>query len=288
MKVFPEITPVQENDLFFLQHHPKADFDYPIHLHEDFEITLVEGCNGSRAVGNSIENYEHDDLVLIGPNLQHKWMKDDGEDMPAVTTIQFKKDIFSESFLGKRELTEIKQLIHESGKGIVFHGIDKHRIKLVINELIKSTDFRRVLLFFEMLYLMAVSSDKKQLASDGFVDVHYEDTSRRINIVIDHIFKNFHRDIPLSEVSQLVSMSNSAFSHFFRKRTNKSFVKFVNDVRLGKATFFLVNSSKSVAEICYECGFNNLSNFNRQFKKQKGITPSIYRKEYQNSVEEPI
>ncbi|OHX67864.1 AraC family transcriptional regulator [Flammeovirga pacifica] len=279
MKVFPEITPVSDENLFVLQHHHNADFDYPIHLHDDFELTLVEGCNGRRIVGNSVENFEQEDLVFLGPNIQHKWMKEEGStDKPCVTTIQFRRSIFSDSLLKKNEFESIKGLFSNSGNGVVFEGTDRYRIKLILKDLVKSSGFERVLLFFNLLHQLGISLETRSLASDGFIGVHPQETSRRINKVLEFIFDNYHRSIDVQEAALLISMSDSAFSHFFKKRTGKSFIKFVNDIRLGKAAFFLINSNKNIAEICYECGFNNLSNFNRQFKKFKGVTPSDFRK----------
>lgn len=267
-------------NLFKLQHHTNADFNYPVHKHQDLEITLVEGCDGSRIVGDSVENFQYDDLVFINSNLQHKWIKKEGDKAPAVTTIQFKKEVFSSNFLNTNELNAIRKLLNCSDRGICFQGIDKYRIKLVINELIKATEFRRVLLFFEMLHIMAVSQEKEFLTPEGFLDIYKKGNSEKVNVVIDYIHNHFDKDISLNKVARLINMSDSAFSHFFRRQTGKVFSKFVNEVRLAKATLFLTTSEKTIADICYDCGFNNLSNFNRQFKKIKGISPSEYRKQF--------
>ncbi len=138
--------------------------------------------------------------------------------------------------------------------------------------------FDSLLELLSILYDLSISRNQKLLSSSSYVNKYESSKSRRIKKVTDYIYDNYADQIKLKEVADLVNMSETAFSHFFKKRTHRSFSELLHDVRVGNATRLLIESEKSMAEIGYECGFNNLSNFNRIFKKKKGCTPSEFKK----------
>ena len=272
-----EITPISSEDLFIVLNHPNATFDYPIHFHSDYEINLVMNERGKRIVGDSIEPFGELDLVMIGPNLSHAWQ---GEIVNGnhVITIQFSDQLLNFPILQKRMFVPIKKLLLESQRGLTFSTETKLLVRDRILKLTKMTGFHSVLEFFSILYDLS-TSQRHVLVSNIFdtKDTIRTSKSRRIAKVCAYIETNLVDSIKLSDVSLLVNMSESAFSHFFKKKTNCTFIDYVTNLRIAKACQMLSETSNTVAEICYSSGFNNLSNFIRIFKKKKAMTPSEYR-----------
>jgi AraC-like DNA-binding protein len=272
-----EITPISAEDLFIVLNHPNADFDYPVHYHSDYEINLVLNDRGKRIIGDSIEPFNELDLVMIGPNLSHAWR---GEIIEGnhVITIQFSDQILNFPMLQKRMFSSIKLLLIESQRGLIFSAETKLQIKDKILQITKMQGFHTVLEFLSILYDLSIA-DRHVLVSNIFdtKDTIRTSKSRRIAKVCDYLENNLEENVKLSDVSTLVNMSDSAFSHFFKKKTNCTFIDYITNLRIARACQMLSETSHTVAEICYSSGFNNLSNFIRIFKKKKGMTPNEYR-----------
>ena len=272
-----EITPIAAEDLFIVLNHPNAKFDYPVHYHSDYEINLVMDTYGTRTVGDSEEEFNTLDLIMIGPNIPHAW-KGEVVEGNHVVTIQFSDKLLNFPILGKRLFSSIKQLLIESQHGISFSEQIQLLMKDKILKLTKMQGFHTVLEFFSILYELSIA-DRRILVSNQYdtKDTVRTSKSRRIAKVCEYIDKNIEEPIRLGDVAQLVSMSESAFSHFFKKKTNCTFIDYVTNLRIARACQLLSETTYTVAEICYTCGFNNLSNFIRIFKKKKGSTPQEYR-----------
>ena len=272
-----EITPIATEDLFIVLNHPNAKFDYPVHYHSDYEINLVMDTYGTRTVGDSEEEFGFLDLVMTGPNMPHAW-KGEVVEGNHVVTIQFSDKLLNFPILGKRLFSSIKQLLIESQHGIVFSEQTRQLMKEKILKLTKMQGFHTVLEFFSILYELSIA-DRRILVSNLYdtKDTVRTSKSRRIAKVCEYIEENIEEPIRLGDVAQLVSMSESAFSHFFKKKTNCTFIDYVTNLRIARACQLLSETTHTVAEICYTCGFNNLSNFIRIFKKKKGSTPQEYR-----------
>lgn len=272
-----EITPLSSEDLFIVLDHPSAKFDYPIHYHSDYEINLVMDTYGKRVVGDSEEKFSELDLVMIGPNIPHAWH---GEIVEGnhVVTIQFSDKLLNYPIFEKRLFGQIKNLLFESQKGLIFSEKTKKKIRDKILILTKIQGFQSVLEFFSILHILSIS-DKRILMSNQYDTQSLVRTSksRRIEKVCSYIEKNYESQIRLADVAELVNMSESAFSHFFKKKTRCTFIDYITNIRIAYACQMLAETTHTVAEICYSCGFNNLSNFIRIFKKKKGSTPSDYR-----------
>lgn len=272
-----EITPIAAEDLFIVLNHPNAKFDYPVHYHSDYEINLVMDTYGTRTVGDSEEEFNTLDLIMIGPNIPHAW-KGEVVEGNHVVTIQFSDKLLNFPILGKRLFSSIKQLLIESQHGISFSEQIQLLMKDKILKLTKMQGFHTVLEFFSILYELSIA-DRRILVSNQYdtKDTVRTSKSRRIAKVCEYIDKNIEEPIRLGDVAQLVSMSESAFSHFFKKKINCTFIDYVTNLRIARACQLLSETTYTVAEICYTCGFNNLSNFIRIFKKKKGSTPQEYR-----------
>ena len=271
-----EIVPISHDDLFIILNHYDAVFKYPIHCHPEYEINVVMNTDGSRVVGDTEESFKGMDIVMIGPYLPHVW-KAEGNGH-RVVTIQFSGDLLNYPLINKRLFMPIKQLLIDSAQGLCFNGPDAERIKEEILELTMLQGFQTATKFLNILNYMATASRRKLVSNYSESEVSLSTSnSRRVSKACKYIEENISRRITLSEVAELVNMSDSAFSHFFKKKTGISFITYVNNLRVAKACDLLASTSLSASEICYDCGFNNKSNFIRIFTKRKNMTPIEYR-----------
>jgi AraC-like DNA-binding protein/quercetin dioxygenase-like cupin family protein len=281
--IIREITPLTNEEFFVVLYHPNAKFDFPTHYHPEYEINYVEKAKGTRVVGETVCSYEDTDLVITGPNIYHSWQSETGG-AELVITIQFQKDLLPVSFHNKKLLSPIREMLDRSNRGIEFSKETIDRVAPKIKNLINENGFESFLDFLSILHEMAISDNQKVLCSQTFSPEIDMFKSRRIRMATAYINKNFQNKIKISDVADMIGMTNSSFCHFFKKRTRKSFVDYLNEVRIGHASVQLIETTKTISEVCYNCGFNNVSNFNRIFRTKKGLTPSEFRKFNQQQI----
>jgi AraC-like DNA-binding protein len=281
--IIREITPLTNEEFFVVLYHPNAKFDFPTHYHPEFEINYVEGASGKRIVGESVNKYDGCDLVLTGPDIFHSWQSETGG-AELVVTIQFHKDMLPNSYQNKKLLAPIRDMLQRSHRGIVYGKETIEKLAPRIKNLINENGFISFLDFLTILQEMALADDQKVLCSQSFSPEVDMFKSRRIRLACDYINKNFEKKIKIENISNLIGMTDSSFCHFFKKRTQKSFVDYLNEVRIGHAAVQLIETSKTISEVCYSCGFNNVSNFNRIFRTKKGSTPTEFRKFNQQQI----
>ena len=271
-----EIVPITQDDLFVIMNHPNAKFDYPIHCHPEYEINLVMKTSGTRVVGDYEEAFDDLDIVMPGPFVPHVWKSELVTNH--VITIQFSSDLLSFQMINKRLFMPIRQLLVDSTQGLQFYGTDAERIRDEIMELTRIQGFQTATKFLNLLNFMA-TAPRRKLVSNMYESENLVNSSksRRIAKACKYIEENIAQKISLADVAALVNMSESAFSHFFKKKTGISFITYVNNLRVAKACDLLASTSLSASEICYDCGFNNKSNFIRIFTKRKNMTPIEYR-----------
>lgn len=281
--ILHEITPLSEGDFFYLIERNKQCFDYPLHRHDEYELNFVANCRGAhRVVGDKTEVLGDYDLALVGDGIEHAWLQGDctSTDIHEIT-LQFSPALLSDSLLMKRQMTSISDMLRNSGTGIAF---EMPAIMNVYSKLVKLTQqevgFYRVITFLEILYDLSQSKARHRLANSNFTRQEQTSDSRRVRRVQAHIEAHFREPLPLDELAQLVAMTPSSFSRFFKQRTGVNISDYITDCRLGHAMRRLVDTTESVSEICFGCGFNNISNFNRIFKRKKGITPKEFREYY--------
>ena len=281
--IIREITPLTNEEFFVVLYHPNAKFDFPTHYHPEFEINYVEGATGKRIVGETVNKYTDCDLVLTGPNIYHSWQSETGG-AELVVTIQFHKDMLPNSYQNKKLLAPIRDMLQRSLRGIVYGKETIEKLSPRIKNLINENGFISFLDFLTILHDMALADDQKVLCSQTFSPEVDMFKSRRIRLACDYINRNFENKIKIEDVANLIGMTDSSFCHFFKKRTQKSFVDYLNEVRIGHAAVQLIETSKTISEVCYSCGFNNVSNFNRIFRTKKGSTPTEFRKFNQQQI----
>ena len=240
----------------------------------------MENCDGARRiVGDSIEVLGKYDLVLVGSGLEHTWDQYDCQSQSIhEITIQFPTDLLGEQFLQKNQLSSFRTMFENAKRGIAF---ELPAIMGLYGKITRITQaqpgFYRILGLLEILYELSLQENYHLLASKSFANVKNAPESRRVREVEEYIDKNYKQEIRLKTLSDIAGMTPAAFSRFFRMRTGKTVSDYMIDIRLGHAARLLVDSPNSVADICYLCGFNNISNFNRIFKKKKGCSPTAFR-----------
>ncbi len=283
-RIIHEISPLMGKDSLYIADRRKKEFTYPIHNHEVFELNFVEHAAGvRRIVGDCNEVIGDYDLVLItSADLEHVWEQNTcTSDNIREVTVQFYADISDTGFLSTKSFHSIRKMMLAARKGLAFPLEDIMRVYRLIDTLSSVEEgFYAVMQFYTILYELSKSREYRTLATSSYAKVEAESDSRRVLKVKNFIAKNYMDEIRLATLADIAGMSPSSFSRFFKLRTGRNLSDYIIDMRLGYASRMLVDTSKGVAEICYDCGFNNLSNFNRIFKKKKGCSPSEFRDNY--------
>ena len=283
-RVIHEITPLMGKDVLYIADRHKKEFTYPIHNHEVFELNFVEHAAGvRRIVGDSSEVIGEYDLVLItSPDLEHVWEQNtcNSDDIHEIT-IQCDLGMSEDSLFGRNPFISVRKMMNEARKGIAFpmSAIMKVYKELVSLSTVKD-GFYAVMQFMSILYELSRCEGVRTLASSSDAKIAVEDDSRRILKVKSFIAQNYMDELRLKQLADIAGMSSSAFSRFFKLHTGRNLSEYIIDIRLGYAARLLVDTSRSISEISFECGFNNLSNFNRIFKRKKGCSPSEFRENY--------
>lgn len=283
-RIIHEITPLMGKDVLYIADRHKKEFTYPIHNHSVYELNFVENAKGvRRIVGDSQEVIGDYDLCLItSPVLEHVWEQNEchSDDIREIT-VQFDFSMSDETLFGRNPYASITRMMQEAKKGLSFPLQAIMKVYGMLDTLSSVKDgFYAVQQFLTILYELSRCENARTLASSSYAKVTVEDDSRRILKVKNFISKNYMDELRLPELASLAGMSSSAFSRFFKLHTGRNISEYIIDLRLGYAARMLVDTAKSISEIGFDCGFNNLSNFNRIFKKKKGCSPSEFRESY--------
>ena len=283
-RVLHEITPLMGKDSLYIAERRKKEFTYPIHNHEVFELNFVEHAPGvRRVVGDSNEVIgEYDLAIITGPDLEHVWEQNTctSENIREIT-VHFYFDLGDDAFLAHNPFMSLRKMLLEARKGLAFSLDDIMRVYTLLDTLSSVKEgFYAVTQFMTILYELSKSTEMHTLASSSYAKVAVESDSRRVLKVKNYIAKNYTEEIRLNTLADIAGMSPSAFSRFFKSHTGRTLSEYIIEQRLGYASRMLVDTTNSVAEICYACGFNNLSNFNRIFKKKKNCSPTEFRENY--------
>ncbi len=272
------------NHSFHISHLKVGYFPSLHHYHPEVEILLVINGTGTRYVGDSIEPYFPGDLVMIGPNVPHEWCsnKNNGTDQSEAIYILFNTEIMGDDFWNLPESKIILKIIQKSERGIKLTGETLAKGTLLMKAIDTAYGFSRIILLLSILELIAFGNEYQYLASPIIQNEINDRDSIKLNKVYKYAIDNIHKKISLDDAAGIANLSTPAFCRYFKKRTNKSFMQFLNEMRIGEACRFLVNENSSVADICFSCGFNNISYFIRQFKKITGYTPLDYRKKFED------
>ncbi len=259
-------------------------FPCPWHFHPEYELVLVNKSSGSRMVGDHIGHFNEGDLVIMGPKIPHVWVSDDKYTKGLAKTnadaivIHFLDDFLGEGFFQIPEMENIRNFLKLSNHGIVINGEAKKQIGQLMKSMLAMNGIQRLAALIQIFDILVSNTEYELLASPGFVQNSHLHCSDRFSKVTEYILRNFHNEITLPEIASVANMAVTTFCNFFKEHYRQTFIEYLNKVRIGYACKLLYEEKQNIVEIAYACGFNNLANFNRQFRKLKNMTPSEYRR----------
>lgn len=266
----------------------KKEFDYSWHYHKECELIFILNGHGYRYVGNNIEIFSSNELVLLGSNLPHCWINEVNaeEQSPHAVVVYLKEDFFEQPWFESSEFDSIRNLLELSKKGIKFSQGAALRLKGKCKALAKLQPIKRFILLLEILQDLSESSkaEYRLLCDQDFSGVLNPINNERINLIYKYIETNYDKKITLADVAEEVCMSAGYFSRFFSKTMKKSFFEFLNEYKVSRSCKLLIETDKSISEVCYEAGFESIPFFYRQFKKFKGCQPKQYRLNYSGAL----
>lgn len=259
-------------------------FPCPWHYHPEFELVLVTKSTGRRMVGDHIGYFKEGDLVFMGPMLPHVWVNDpeyleeDSALHADAIVIHFVADFLGEKFLQIPEMERLNNFLQLSNRGMHIQGATSEKIGELMKQILTMNGMQRLVALFTIFEILSATNEYELLASPGYVQNNHPKSSDRHSKITEYIMRNFDREITLPEAASAANMAVTTFCNFFKTHYRMTFVEYLNVVRVGHACKLLGDKNKTIVGVAYECGFNNLANFNRQFKKLKNMPPSEYRK----------
>lgn len=258
------------------------------HFHSEFQISYIIKGKGTRFIGDHVQPFEEGDLTLTGPNLPHLWRSDEAyfkKESKLLTrglVIYFDHELLSKSLLEKEEFYSVNKLVKNSMRGMEFYGDTREKIVGLLPKIADEKGFGRIIKLLEIINLLANSKDHKLLSSPGYLNVFKGNDVQKMRMVYDYVMTNFKTRLSLEEIAAMLNMTTTSFCRYFKPRANKTFSRFVNEIRIGHAKKLLLEDNFNISQISYECGFPTISNFNRQFKSITNMSPHKYRKLFLN------
>lgn len=277
MKTIIEKLPLSQNTSFVATTFRTPHFEVPWHQHIEYELILFTQGDGLSFIGNYAGEFQPGDVFFLGKNLPHTFQKSRPDMITSAVVVQFREDFWGSEFMDLPEMKEIQELFTLSTQGLQLQGKSKLFLSKKLKELEGSTGFGRIVRLCECLQLIAEKKEFSTLSTQEVQLANAKD-KERIDKVFRYTIDAFQQKISLAEVAEIAGLSIPAFCNYFKKSTKKTYIDFLNEVRIGFACKLLIDTDQNVINICYESGFNTLANFNKQFLKVKQMTPSRYRK----------
>ena len=283
----PELLKIstQSSNSFSIRQDRQANINSRWHYHPEIELIYFHKGSGIQFVGDSIKRFEKSNIVLVGSNLPHYWKydienSDDYTDRPYATVIHFFEDFWSRTFLDLPENKLIKNTLERAKRGIEISAKQEPAIVKLIEQIVDAEGYHRIILLMEILALIGSVSSSKLLSSIGFKYNFEEVDKYRINLIYDYSFAHFKDKILLEEIAQIANLTPNSFCRYFKSKTRKTYLQFINEIRVGHACKLLIEDEISIKQICYESGFNNFSSFHAAFKLITGKTPLNYKQRF--------
>ena len=280
MKVLPFKIPKPENVTLFVQHYEGESFYEKLHQHKEIQISVVLEGEGTYIVGDCIGDFKANDIFVLGENLPHVFKRDEAfEKETSMVSLFFSKNSYGEDFFNFPEFKQLKPFFNDAALGYKVIS-NRTQLALLLKKIDQLSKYQQFLSFLKILELIS-GADKEKLSSLINLKRYAGNEGKRMSDIFQYTMNNFQNDISLNDVSNIANMTPNAFCRYFKQRTNKTFINFLIDIRIGNACKLLAKKNDfSITEISYKSGFNNLANFNRKFKSTKGITPSEYKKKH--------
>jgi len=255
------------------------------HYHNNFELSFITEGSGKRIVGDSMEEFQLGDLAFIGPNLPHVWIADKEAQMPSKRTLemvflQFTLNVLSSQLLSLPEFSNIKRALDLSERGIQIVGNTLNEVSEIMLQLPYLKSFERMLHFFMLMDIIGRSETNIQLASKEYLKIRFTTGNKRIATIHEYLMNNYREEVNLKRLAGLVNMAKGSLCRFFKMNMGMTVFEYLNKIKIEFACKLLMDHDLSIMEVCLDSGFNNLSHFNKQFKKTNGVSPSEYRKRF--------
>lgn len=257
-----------------------------LHFHNAYEIALIIEGNGRRIVGDNIDNFSHGDLIIIGPHVPHASYSDKKYHIVESSTkihaivVYFQPDWITGHHMNSAEFAPLEKLLRRLKRGIKIEGETHEVVQRLLFELLHADGLKSFITLLRILYEITQSDEYNYLASSRYSNAYNENDIQRINDIYKYVMENFTEDISLDKVSSIIYMTPTAFCKYFKNKTNKTFVQFVNEIRINYACELMMNENLNIGQISMQCGFNNIASFNKNFKLFTGDTPSAFRVKY--------
>ena len=282
MEIIYEKIFVSHNYSFITRKLQLASNTTKIHSHRNFELNYIASGSGKRIVGNSISGYKKGDLVLLGPHIPHCWdnLETEQDTIAECIVTHFNENIISSDFFNIPELEKVVDLLKNASNGIWFKGKKAEIVGQNLKKMVTLKGLDRYIELLKVFHLLLQIEDRENLALPSVLTNSFETDQDQINKIYEYVFNNIQTGIKLKEASALVYKEPGSFCRYFKKKTNQTFMDYVKNVRIGMAAKLLAETDKQITQICYECGYNNLANFNHYFRVIMKKTPSEYRKEF--------
>ncbi|OLY93358.1 transcriptional regulator, AraC family [Cnuella takakiae] len=282
MRLLVEKLPLSENTSFVARTHRTPHFEVPWHQHVEYELILFTEGAGMSFVGNYVGEFEVGDIYFLGANLPHTFQKT-GDLVTSAVVVQFKADFWGNAFLELPECRMINKFLKAAAQGFKIQGALKQTLHPIIQQLEHARGFDRVLLLSKCLHLLSENDEHQTLSTQELKPLQLRD-QERIDRIFQHTMEHYREPITLEEIGAVAGMSIPAFCAYFKKRTKKTYIDFVNEMRIGYACTLLADTEQSIMQVSFDSGFNSVAHFNKQFLKIKGITPSKFRKAFTTSA----
>lgn len=289
MKPTIEHLPRKAEESFVVEHFDYPYFPTPWHCHPEYEIVLITESVGKRYIGDSISNFSKGNLAIIGPNLPHTYKNEnsytlpDSEERAKSIVIHFSKNSLGNDFLALPEAEKITKLLDNCSCGFDIMGKTNQKVKKTMKKMVKQKGISRWQSLLKILMIISTSKELEQISNSNLEGFNNKE-SERLTKVFEYIHSNYMNEIKLSDIAKMASMTETSFSRFFIQRTRKSLSSFIMEIRLNSACNMLQTNNANIAEIGYLNGFNNLSNFNRQFRKYYNHSPKEYRRQFLENI----
>lgn len=269
-----------------IKHLEEKHFDPVWHAHSEYQLFVVLRGTGTRFIGDSIKSFRPNELILTGPHLPHVWRSDEvyfdrnNEFSTAGIVIYLNENFLGDHILEKEEMIFLKKLFVKSMRGLEFYGEKKMQVIDMMKQLAHLQGIPSVILLLHILEILAGTKEYHYISTKTYDDVFDQHETDRLNKVYEYAFQNFRKKVLLEDLAELLHMTPTSFSRYFTMKNNKPFSRFISEIRIKHACKMLTETDESIAQICYDCGFNTLSNFNKQFKEIMLKKPSQYKKEF--------
>ena len=254
------------------------------HYHQEFELSFITEGSGSRIVGDSVEEFHPGDLIFIGPRIPHVWFPEDkhkrqhsGRTLESVYML-FNNDILPDGLTDLPEFEHVRNAIRLSQRGIRITGETLNEVSRIMLQLPYMNSIRRLMFSYEIMDHIGKSESFSYLASSEYVKTKFDTTNKRVNLIHEFLMKNYQNEIDLKEVAEIVHMAPASVCRFFKSSTGLTIFEYLNKIKIDYSCQLLLNTDMNIVDISYDCGFNNLSHFNKQFRKFIGNTPTLFRK----------